>query len=164
MSRRSHQPGVGSQSFMLENFLPYRLSVLTNTVSRTLARRYAEPFGVGVLEWRVMAVVGRFAPMSANQVCARTAMDKVAVSRATRALVDKGLLRRQADPRDLRRARLSLSSRGQGIHDDIVVLAEELEAELLVSLSLREQRQLDRLLSKLTGRARDLDTGHRSVV
>ena len=149
---------------MLENFLPYRLSVLTNTVSRTLARRYAEPFGVGVLEWRVMAVVGRFAPMSANQVCARTAMDKVAVSRATRALVDKGLLRRQADPRDLRRARLSLSSRGQGIHDDIVVLAEELEAELLVSLSLREQRQLDRLLSKLTGRARDLDTGHRSVV
>ncbi len=142
-----------SSPFLLEQFLPYRLSVLTNTVSRTLAREYAERFDIGVLEWRVMAVVGRFAPISANDVCERTAMDKVAVSRAVRALLARNLLLRRADPGDGRRSLLRLSARGRDIHDMIVPLAEQLESDLLSSLTDSEQVQFDGLLQKLANRA-----------
>src|SRR3546814_19077112 len=66
----------------LERFLPYRLSVLSNRVSQTIADFYVERFGLAVTEWRVIAVLGRFAGLSANGVGVRPAMAKVAVSRA----------------------------------------------------------------------------------
>ncbi len=58
----------------LEEFIPYRMSVLTNTVSRAIARIYAERFDITVAEWRVMAVFGMAADLSANEVSARTAI------------------------------------------------------------------------------------------
>src|SRR3546814_8589262 len=55
----------------LERFLPYRLSVLSNRVSQTIADFYVERFGLAVTEWRVIAVLGRFAGLSANGVAVR---------------------------------------------------------------------------------------------
>ena len=73
----------------LEHFLPYRLSVLSNRVSDAIARVYSERFALGVTEWRVMAVLGRYPDLSASEVAQRTAMDKVAVSRAVARLLDR---------------------------------------------------------------------------
>lgn len=72
------QPGpeTPAAGFALEEFLPYRLSVVTNRASRLFARRYSEVFGISIAEWRVLAVVGRFGGLSASAVVARTAMDK----------------------------------------------------------------------------------------
>ena len=70
----------------LEHFLPYRLSVLSNRVSADIARFYQNRFGLSVTEWRAMAVLGRFPGISAMEVAERTAMDKVAVSRAVNAM------------------------------------------------------------------------------
>jgi len=42
---------------LLENFLPYRLSVLTNLVSSAIAGAYRERFGLSIPEWRVVAVL-----------------------------------------------------------------------------------------------------------
>jgi len=39
---------------VLEAFLPYRLSVLSNTVSSRIAKSYAARFSLTVPEWRVM--------------------------------------------------------------------------------------------------------------
>ena len=63
----------------LENFLPYRLSILSNTVSQSIAAEYQDRFELSMTEWRVMAVLGRFAELSAREVAERTAMDKVAL-------------------------------------------------------------------------------------
>ena len=41
----------------LDQFLPYRLSVLANRLSRDLSRLYAERFDLTIAQWRVMAVV-----------------------------------------------------------------------------------------------------------
>ena len=43
--------------FRLELFLPYRLSVLANRLSREFARRYQDEFGLSIPEWRVIAAV-----------------------------------------------------------------------------------------------------------
>ena len=73
----------------LERFLPYRLSVLSNRVSQDIARLYSARFNLSITEWRVMAVLGHERGLSANTVAERTAMDKVAVSRAVSALMGK---------------------------------------------------------------------------
>ena len=48
-----------TQNFDLERFLPYRLSVLTNTISQGIAAGYREQFGISITEWRILAVLGR---------------------------------------------------------------------------------------------------------
>lgn len=139
---------------VLEEFLPYRLSVLTNRISGALARRYGERFGIGIPEWRVIANLGRSPGLSANGVVERSAMDKVTVSRAVAALEAKGLLERERDAGDRRRSRLSLSARGQAVYREIAPLALDFERELLTALTGAEAAQLDRIIAKL---ARKMD-------
>ena len=75
-----------SPDFRLEDFLPYRLSVAANRVSRRFADRYGAAFGLSIPEWRVMAVLGRFGRLPGREIAACTAMDKVKVSRAVQGL------------------------------------------------------------------------------
>src|SRR5690606_42065717 len=75
-------PGTARARLELEQFLPYRLSVLSNRLSSAIARIYADRLDLGITEWRVMAVLGLSPGLSARELAQRTAVDKVAVSRA----------------------------------------------------------------------------------
>ena len=136
-------------SLALERFLPYRLSVLSNRISGSIAREYSQRFDLGVTEWRVMAVLGRSPDLSANQVAQRTAMDKVAVSRAVASLLEYGRLLRSFDDDDRRRAVLRLSEAGHAIYDQIVPLALGFERQLLGDMDATERTLLFRLLDRL---------------
>jgi len=138
-----------SQVLQLEKFLPYRLSVLAQLVSESLHDLYAGPFDLAVTEWRVMAALGRFAPLTASEVGQRIVMDKVAVSRAVAGLLKRGLLERAPDRADRRRALLRLSARGRSVHARIVPLALEYEARLCAALSAEERREFDALADRL---------------
>jgi DNA-binding MarR family transcriptional regulator len=133
----------------LERFLPYRLSVLTNRISTAIARVYVRRFALTVPEWRVMAVLGRFGPMSANAVCERTAMDKVRVSRAVSRLAAACRLERRTDTADRRRALIELTASGRAVYDEIGPLALAVESRLLAQLSAADRADLARLLPKL---------------
>ncbi|HOC11374.1 MULTISPECIES: MarR family winged helix-turn-helix transcriptional regulator [Thermomonas] len=133
----------------LQNFLPYRLSVLSNRTSDAIARAYSQRFALGVTEWRVMAVLGRYPDLSANQVAQRTAMDKVAVSRAVAKLLESGRLLRAFDDDDRRRSVLRLSEAGYAIYDQIVPLALGFERQLLGDMDATERTLLFRLLDRL---------------
>jgi DNA-binding MarR family transcriptional regulator len=133
----------------LERFLPYRLSVVSNRISAAIARLYAKRFDLTIPEWRLMAVLGRFGPMTANALCERTAMDKVRVSRAVARLLEAGRIEREIDPVDRRRAVLALTPAGRAIYVEIVPLALGAEARLLSALTPEERATFERLLAKL---------------
>lgn len=142
-------PDVNKNVLKLERFLPYRLSVLANQVSRSLADQYQSQFGISRPQWRVLAVLGEYDGLSANQLAERTAMDKVAVSRAVSGLVDKQLVFQTNDSRDKRRSRLSLSPAGVDIYEAIIPAALTFQSELLETLNEHEISQLEQILSKL---------------
>lgn len=133
----------------LAQFLPYRLSVLSNTISQSIAADYEKRFDLSVTQWRVMAVLGQEGDISAREVAARTAMDKVAVSRAVSSLLERKLLLRKIAPTDKRESRLHLSAAGRRIHDQIIPLAMEHERRLLAQLTPEEQQSLSRILDTL---------------
>jgi DNA-binding MarR family transcriptional regulator len=125
-------PATDAHSLLdLELFLPYRLSVLSNRISQTIAETYAARFGIAIPEWRVIAVLGRHPGLLANGVAERTAMDKVAVSRTLARLLERGVVQRDTHGDDRRRSVLELSEAGYGIFDE------------------EDRRQLEVLLSKL---------------
>lgn len=144
----------------LERFLPYRLSVLANVISRSLARLYEEEHGLTVAEWRLLAILARFGPMSANGVCERSGMDKVRVSRAVARATARGLVHRATDTEDRRRSVLTLTALGRSTHDRIVPRAKAREAEVLAVLTPEEVSVLLDTLRRLQEHAMELEARH----
>ncbi len=138
-----------STTLELEDFLPYRLSVLSNTVSQAIAAEYEQRFALSVTEWRVMAVLGRYAGISAREVAARTAMDKVAVSRAVARMVESGRIERDVASHDKRQSELRLTTSGRAIYRQVASLALQHETRLLAQLDDAERKSLTRILDKL---------------
>lgn len=133
----------------LEEFLPYRLSVLSNRVSQGIAATYQARFGISVTEWRVIAILGRYPGLAATEVARRAAMDKVAVSRAVRGLLDRELIEREENDADRRAKHLHLSPAGERLYDAIVPAALAYEAALLEALDDDERRMLRQIMDKL---------------
>ena len=149
-----HEP---ENAFELENFLPYRLSVLTNTISQGIAAAYRDRFDINITEWRVLAVIGHYPGLTASDVVERTAMDKVAISRAVKSMEEKTLLERIPDDKDRRRNRLFLTpGKGRQILAEIIPRAREFELRLLASLSPSDRHSLDRIIEALSAYLSDL--------
>jgi DNA-binding MarR family transcriptional regulator len=140
----------------LEHFLPYRLSILSNRVSRAIAARYAKAFDLTIPEWRIIAVLGRRPGLSAKDIAEATEMDKVAVSRAVARLVAARRIVSEADAADGRRQLLWLSAQGEALHARIAPIALQTEQRLLETFDARERKQLDALIDRLLVAARTL--------
>jgi len=145
----SNETIVPHKSLDLEHFLPYRLSVLSNTISQAIAREYAQRFQLTVTEWRVIAVLGRYDGSSARTVAERTATDKVAISRAVASLMQSGRVRRTTAAHDKRQSVLRLTAKGWKIYDEVAPRALEHERRLLAHLDAQEREWLGRILDKL---------------
>ena len=141
-----------ADGLILERFLPYRLSTLTLRISNAIARSYERRFNLSVPEWRVMAVLGRFGPLSANGVGEKTQMDKVRVSRAVARLLTANRITRRTDTEDRRRAILDLTPKGRADYEQIVPMVLAVESELLSELDGAERVTLERIMRKLEAR------------
>lgn len=140
----------------LGRFLPYRLSVLSNLVSSTIADAYQRRFDLTIPEWRVIAVLSRHPGLSAAEVADLTRMDAVAVSRAVARLLRAGRLLRAVSPVDRRRSVLRVSRAGAAVYLAVAPLALGYERELLAALEADERAVLARALDSLTERAQSL--------
>ena len=144
--------------FLLEEFLPYRLSLLSNTVSQGISAAYRKVHGLSVTEWRVVAILGRFPGLTASEVMQRGAMDKVAVSRAVKKLQEKGLVERAPHAEDRRRLPLKLSpGSGMSLFREVVPKARHYENQLLSALGADELLRFKRMIRKLQNAAEKIN-------
>ncbi len=155
VKRKESEP----QPLELERFLPYRLNVLAESVSRGLSRIYAERYGIGIPEWRVIATLGQYQPVTARDIGRHSRMHKTKVSRAVAELERKNLVTRNGNSADRREAPLVLTARGRRMYQDLAPRALGFAAELGAALSPAEQASLDRLIDRLAARAAAMDGG-----
>lgn len=151
-------PESSVKDFDLEQFLPYWLSRLSNTVSQGISRFYEQTYGLTVPEWRVMAVLGRYPGLTASEICERTVMDKVTVSRAVNALLERGYLVRVVDESDRRRRPLRVSEpAGTRMMAAVIPHALDYQAALLAGLTDAERRAFQTLSERLLDAAAALN-------
>lgn len=112
-------------------------------------RQYAEPFNLTIPEWRVIAFVGNTVGLSAGEISESTRLDEVAIHRAVKCLLEKGLLTRTVANEDRRRKPLALTKRGREVFLAITPLALQLEKDMLRCLSDREAAALRKIMTKL---------------
>jgi DNA-binding MarR family transcriptional regulator len=138
-----------AETFKLEDFLPYQLAVLADLTSAGFARVYAERFGLGIPEWRVLATVAEVPRVRAKDVVAARHLPKTAVSRAVASLRRRGCLKVDVNRADKRESFLSLTPKGRALHARLVPLARSYAESLLGRLDPAEQRALQSALRKL---------------
>ncbi len=157
MTREAALSAGSRRTFELSSYLPFRLTVLSNRLTRRVARFYGERFKLTAPEWRTIAVLGQHGAQSANTVIVQTTMDKVRVSRAVAKLLKAGYITRDSDPEDRRRAILALTPKGMDIYRQIVPLVQEVEAEILATLTQDERSNLANALAKIEAFMRQAD-------
>ncbi len=150
------EPAEPAPALHLDTFWPYRMSVLSQSISTAIAGAYAKQFDLSIPEWRVMVIVARFSGISANEVAERSMMDKVAVSRAVSRLLDAGRLRREVAAEDRRRSMLNLTADGRALYDEVIPFGLDYERKLINVFSEQEVQLLDELIERMQARAREL--------
>jgi DNA-binding MarR family transcriptional regulator len=137
----------------LGEFLPYRLSIASNMVSDVIASAYRTLFGLSVSEWRLVTVLAERGHATQAELANATRMDKLTVSRAAIALVDRRLVERAGNPDDKRSKILTLSGSGRDLYAQVAPKALALEKELLADFTRDECRRLVAMLQRLESAA-----------
>ncbi|WP_300532197.1 MarR family transcriptional regulator [Maricaulis sp.] len=140
----------------LHDYLPYRLALASHRVSRMVGRAYRARFGLSIPEWRVIAILGEEGEATAQGLGDAAGLDKVSVSRAVRALVERGLVEKRPHGRDRRSSLLRLTPDGEAVYADVAPAALAAEAALVSELTGEEERVLAALLERVRNRAQAL--------
>ncbi|MBR9765593.1 MAG: winged helix-turn-helix transcriptional regulator [Rhodobacteraceae bacterium] len=139
----------------LDEYAPFLLNAVALAWTRQIAGVFKEDFGLGVVEWRVMAILSAQPGVPANQICEMLRMDKSAISRSLHMLAERGNLDHDAPTGDLRRREWRLSARGQALFEDLLAVALEAEARMLRGVSEDERHAflgvMRRFLANLEG-------------
>ena len=139
----------------LDGFLPYRLSITSNLVSDRIARAYESLFGLSIPEWRLVAVVAEAEGITQQAIGEKTRMDKVTVSRAAIALVERGLMARSPNAHDKRSHLLSLTEPGRDLYAAVAPKALELEARIFSRFSGEELDVFNTMLRRIDAAAQE---------
>jgi DNA-binding MarR family transcriptional regulator len=135
-------------SFDLDGFLPYRLSVAANRISRRFAALHQARTGLSIPEWRVLAHLDRSGAVSVRDITARVYLDKSIVSRAAARLEQAGLLCKSGHDADRRLVTLELTDQGRALMRRMGRIAGAFQADLLAELG-PEADAFDRALTRL---------------
>jgi DNA-binding MarR family transcriptional regulator len=141
----------------VEDFLTFRVTRLSNALRTHLTKRYLEEFGLSLPEWRLLALIARFAPMRFSELTNRSSMDKGQVSRTLRVMAKKGLTNlktlRQRGSRSAEAlaapVMVSITAKGRTLYGSILPVARRRQAEMLLTLSESDRRALYETLEKL---------------
>ncbi len=144
----SAAPGQGAV-LDLRRYVPALITFIANKLSRSGSALYRRHFGIGITEWRIIALLAIEPAIPAQRICQVIGFDKGPVSRSLALMEQSGLVRSQPDPRDARRKLTSLTASGRALHDRIIQVALERERRLLSCLSAEEQAQLIAMLNRL---------------
>jgi DNA-binding MarR family transcriptional regulator len=137
----------------LEEFLPYRLVMLAEQVSQSLARLYSDRYAITNPEWRALAALGQYGTLTSTEIGRSSRMHKTKVSRAVAELEKKGLIVRETSQTDMRVAHLTLTAKGAEAYRALVPLALRFGDQLAAGLTAEEMAVLERVLTSLMERS-----------
>lgn len=133
----------------LERFLTYRLHVLNKITDRDTNRAYLEDCGIPLGEARCLAAIGRYAPLSVNDLARAANLNKGQASRSAQALVDRGLVEKALSASDGRGVVLTPTAAGMTQYQRVVDLIARRNDEIFGCLDAEEQHALGAMLDRL---------------
>lgn len=146
----------------IDGYVPFFLAAVNNPLSSGASLLYRRDFGVGIVEWRIISMLAIEDRIPASRIVDVVHLDKSATSRGLRDLEDKGIVESKASGTDMRRRVWWLSKGGYALHDRILAMALQREAQLLAGVDAADLEIALRVLRRMNENVRDL-TGRDSA-
>ena len=140
---------MNTETFNLSAFLPYRLAVLSERVSKRLSVEYQDLHGATVAEWRVLVHLLRCKAVSIREIHNCVNLDKPKVSRAVTRLEAAGLVQKVPDTEDARLVSISLTPDGHAALDDLLPRVLQIESSLLAAIDPQELASFLEVMEKI---------------
>ncbi len=134
----------------LDELLNYRLMRLYAESTGPVTRLMEGRWGISRREWRVLAFLSLQRECSPSALAEQVRLDRPRTSRALSSLRTKGLVARQTQQGDARRASVALTASGQALYDEIFPHIAALNAHLMSGLDDATTEAFDRALTQLT--------------
>jgi len=135
----------------LSAHLGYWLRFVSNHVSYAFARKLADK-DVTAAEWVVLHELYGERAVAPSSLADRLGLTRGAISKLADRLVQKNLISREDNTRDLRAHTLTLTSAGAALVPILAVLADENDVEFFGDLSAKERTAIERALKNLVTR------------
>lgn len=133
----------------LRDFLAYRLTKLAYRVTRQLAATYCEAQHLTSSEWKVLSILAETSGLSGTEISQRSTLDRFAVSKTIRRLMERELIARLPVPNRGRAVVIALTARGWKVYGPIAEQAMRQQDQLLSALTEGERTELFALMDKL---------------
>jgi len=141
----------------IQGLVSYRLHVLANLSARWAEARYQQRFGLKLLEWRAIALLGSYEPQSLNELARGAGLEKSYASRTVAGLIKRKLVSSAPDDRDARCKLFELTRAGRTLYRKVFDDAVARSTAWLSVLSAEEGAALMDMLERLTEQARALE-------
>lgn len=138
-----------SETFKIENFLPYILTQAAEAVSYDFQDFYKKKYGILRTEWRVLFHLGNSGELTAKDICVKAKTHKTKISRAVFRLEKNKLLIRVSSQKDRRQEFLSLTKAGKAIYTDLKKEAQMFEERVTKNFTRKEMEVLKVCLARI---------------
>lgn len=135
----------------IDHYAPFLLNAVANAWQRHTSAIYRNRFGLGIVDWRVIAMLNIEPEITANRVCEVIRLDKAAVSRSLKLLEDRGLVAYEASATDARKRRWWLTDTGQTAHADFLDVALKCEAQMLAGVPAEDLENFLKTMKHMLG-------------
>lgn len=136
--------------------MSFRVHTLAKTVDLHAETSHRRESGFGLLECRVIGVVGAHGPLSFKALCKLAELEKSNASRLVSRLIEQGLIERQDDPQDQRSFFLVPTAAGRKLRRAIHRNAQARNDAWLSVLNEQQKQQLSTCIDLLQTKARTM--------
>lgn len=120
----------GAKPPSFRNLMTFRLHMVARLSERISEEYYRKHMDLSLPECRVIGITAGYGSVSFKRVAADANLEKSYASRVVSALVERGIVEKQANPSDSRSVLLQLTPEGHEVHERMYALAIRLN-ELL---------------------------------
>ena len=103
---------ISAHALDLDNYVPAYLTYLAGKISNSASATYRPRFGIGITDWRIVALLATEPWVSAGRICDVIGLDKAAVSRSVREMKKAGIVDVRSGDDDHHRQIIALSRKG----------------------------------------------------
>jgi DNA-binding MarR family transcriptional regulator len=156
--QRGRRPG--SRNF--HQLASLRVEMLARQSRRHADADYRRKIGLGVLQCRVIGIVGSQGPLTFRELCVGTDIEKTYASRLVAKLAALGLIRKSPDASDQRSFVIAVTKAGRRAYNRIYRIAQARNESWLAALSSDQRETFFDCLDILASVSRKLTAGPRA--
>ena len=141
----------------LEDMMDYRLYLLYRDCGYLTERLCKEEFGINRRRWRIIATLIDSEGSTVSHLAEKAELDIAQTSRTIGTMMREGYLKRLSNPENARYAHVILTDKGRAIYQSMFERYKKANQAILSPLSEEEIEQLDTLIRKIRGVAKDMN-------